>query len=195
MKDLTPLPGRLGPMEGTSHDKISVLQIQRPKSSLVHAYANVRFYRLAFDATGVHRRTCRRLLTSPTFVSPAKPICAPTALRHDRRPARWGCAHPCLVGDHVSADHGGLQGSKSRKLACSRRPQPARPRPAPRKSLAKRPLLQAFHRRPRHSTRRGRAGDDHRADFGRDHWPRGPTDSRFSPEGHNRNAVRCPLDP
>jgi phenylacetate-CoA ligase len=97
MKDLTPLPGSLGPIEGTSRDEITVLQIQRLKSSLVHAYANVRFYRQAFDAAGVHRRTCRSLLTSPAFVSPAKPICEPTALRHDRCPTRWGCAHPCLI--------------------------------------------------------------------------------------------------
>jgi len=54
MKDLSPKPGDLEPIETASRDEISALQLQRMKWSLKHAYDNVPFYRDSFDKAGVH---------------------------------------------------------------------------------------------------------------------------------------------
>jgi phenylacetate-CoA ligase len=54
MKDLSPRPGDLDPIEIASRDEITSLQLQRMKWSLKHAYDNVPFYRQSFDAAGVH---------------------------------------------------------------------------------------------------------------------------------------------
>ena len=54
MKDLTPDRKTLDPIEIASRDEIAALQLARMKWSLNHAYDNVPFYRLSFDAVGVH---------------------------------------------------------------------------------------------------------------------------------------------
>lgn len=54
MKDLSPKPGDLDPIETASRDEIGALQLQRMKWSLRHAYDNVPFYKKAFDEAGVH---------------------------------------------------------------------------------------------------------------------------------------------
>jgi len=54
MKDLSPKPGDLEPIETASRDEIAALQLQRMKWSLKHAYDNVPFYRNSFDKAGVH---------------------------------------------------------------------------------------------------------------------------------------------
>jgi len=54
MKDLSPKPGDLEPIETASRDEIAALQLQRMKWSLQHAYDNVPFYRDSFDKAGVH---------------------------------------------------------------------------------------------------------------------------------------------
>ena len=54
MKDLSPKPGDLDPIETASRDEIAGLQLQRMKKSLAHAYNNVKHYKDAFDAAGVH---------------------------------------------------------------------------------------------------------------------------------------------
>lgn len=54
MKDLTPAPNSLDPIEIASRDEITALQTERLRWSLNHAYANVPFYRQSFDAAGVH---------------------------------------------------------------------------------------------------------------------------------------------
>ncbi|MFV2034237.1 MAG: phenylacetate--CoA ligase, partial [Halocynthiibacter sp.] len=54
MKDLTPRPQDLDPIEIASRDEITALQLERLKWSLNHAYRNVPHYRIAFDAAGVH---------------------------------------------------------------------------------------------------------------------------------------------
>lgn len=54
MKDLTPNKADLDPIEIASRDEISALQLQRMKSTLVHAYNNVPFYKKQFDDAGVH---------------------------------------------------------------------------------------------------------------------------------------------
>ena len=54
MKDLTPDPKTLDPIETASRDEIEALQLDRLKWSLSHAYQNVPFYRAKFDAAGVH---------------------------------------------------------------------------------------------------------------------------------------------
>ncbi|WP_420569231.1 phenylacetate--CoA ligase PaaK [Thalassovita sp.] len=54
MKDLSPKPGDLEPIETASRDEIAALQLQRMKWSLKHAYDNVPFYRNSFDQAGVH---------------------------------------------------------------------------------------------------------------------------------------------
>jgi len=54
MKDLTPDPATLDPIERASIDEIRALQLERLKWSLRHAYANVALLRDRFDAAGVH---------------------------------------------------------------------------------------------------------------------------------------------
>lgn len=54
MKDLSPKPGDLDPIEIASRDEITALQVKRLKWSLRHAYDNVPFYKASFDAAGVH---------------------------------------------------------------------------------------------------------------------------------------------
>jgi phenylacetate-CoA ligase len=49
-----PQPGDLEPIETASRDEIAVLQLERLKWSLQHAYNNVPHHRQAFDAKGVH---------------------------------------------------------------------------------------------------------------------------------------------
>ncbi len=54
MKDLSPKPGDLDPIELASIDEIRALQLDRLRWSLRHAYDNVPMYRTKFDAAGVH---------------------------------------------------------------------------------------------------------------------------------------------
>lgn len=54
MKDLSPKPGDLDPIETASIDEIRALQLDRLRWSLRHAYNNVPMYRAKFDAAGVH---------------------------------------------------------------------------------------------------------------------------------------------
>ena len=54
MKDLSPKPGDLDPIETASIDEIRNLQLDRLHWSLRHAYDNVPMYRTKFDAAGVH---------------------------------------------------------------------------------------------------------------------------------------------
>ena len=54
MKDLSPKPSDLDPIETASVDEIRALQLKRLKWSLNHAYENVPMYRERFDAAGVH---------------------------------------------------------------------------------------------------------------------------------------------
>jgi len=54
MKDLTPAPGDLDPIEIASTDEIQALQLKRMRWSLKHAYDNVPFYKAGFDRAGVH---------------------------------------------------------------------------------------------------------------------------------------------
>jgi phenylacetate-CoA ligase len=54
MKDLSPKPGDLDPIETASIDEIRALQLDRLRWSLRHAYDNVPMYRAKFDAAGVH---------------------------------------------------------------------------------------------------------------------------------------------
>lgn len=54
MKDLSPKPSDLDPIEIASVDEIRSLQLDRLKWSLRHAYENVPMYKARFDAAGVH---------------------------------------------------------------------------------------------------------------------------------------------
>jgi phenylacetate-CoA ligase len=54
MKDLTPRPAELEPIETASRDEISALQLLRLKWTLNHAYTNSAFYRNRFDQAGIH---------------------------------------------------------------------------------------------------------------------------------------------
>ncbi|MCW8841857.1 MAG: phenylacetate--CoA ligase [Rhodobacteraceae bacterium] len=54
MKDLSPKPGDLDPIETASIDEIRTLQLERLKWSVRHAYENVPMYRQRFDEAGVH---------------------------------------------------------------------------------------------------------------------------------------------
>ena len=54
MRDLSPRPGELEPIETASRDELAALQRERLAWSLRHAYDNVPHYRRAFDAAHVH---------------------------------------------------------------------------------------------------------------------------------------------
>jgi phenylacetate-CoA ligase len=61
VKDLTPRPDELEPIETASVDELRALQLERLTWTLRHAYENVPHYRHAFDAAGVHPDDCRTL--------------------------------------------------------------------------------------------------------------------------------------
>jgi len=54
LRDLSPRPGDLDPIETASRDEIAALQRTRLGQTLRHAYASVPHYRQAFDAARVH---------------------------------------------------------------------------------------------------------------------------------------------
>lgn len=54
MKDLTPNPKDLDPIEIASRDEIAAVQIERLRKTLTHAYQNSPFYKKKFDEHGVH---------------------------------------------------------------------------------------------------------------------------------------------
>lgn len=61
MRDRSPRPGDLDPIETASRDELSALQLERLRWTLRHAYENVPFYRQAFDEAGIHPDDCRSL--------------------------------------------------------------------------------------------------------------------------------------
>ena len=61
MRDLTPDPSSLDPIETASVDELRSLQLERLRWSLRHAYDHVPHYRRAFDEAGVHPDDCREL--------------------------------------------------------------------------------------------------------------------------------------
>jgi phenylacetate-CoA ligase len=61
MRDLSPKPTDLDPIEIASRDEIATLQLDRLRWSLAHAYENVPHYQQAFDAAGVHPDDLRDL--------------------------------------------------------------------------------------------------------------------------------------
>ncbi|MCY7396701.1 MAG: phenylacetate--CoA ligase [Nocardioides sp.] len=54
MRDLSPRPGDLEPIETASLDELRGLQTERLRWSVRHAYDHVPHYRASFDAAGVH---------------------------------------------------------------------------------------------------------------------------------------------
>ncbi len=67
MKDLTPDPSTLEPVETASRDEVQALQLSRMQWSLQHAYDHVPHHRAAFDAAGVHPRDLRELADLARF--------------------------------------------------------------------------------------------------------------------------------
>ncbi len=67
MKDLSPRPGDLEPIETASIDELRTLQTERLRWSVRHAYEHVPHYRAAFDAQGVHPEDVRELADSATL--------------------------------------------------------------------------------------------------------------------------------
>ena len=61
MKDLSPDPSALEPIEIAPREEIEALQLERMRWSLRHAYDNVPFYRNGFDAAGVRPEDLRDL--------------------------------------------------------------------------------------------------------------------------------------
>jgi phenylacetate-CoA ligase len=61
MRDLSPRPGDLEPIETASRDELTALQLKRLQWTLHHAYENVPHYRDAFDRAGVHPGDCHDL--------------------------------------------------------------------------------------------------------------------------------------
>ncbi|GAA4261959.1 phenylacetate--CoA ligase PaaK [Dactylosporangium darangshiense] len=54
MRDVTPPPGILEPIETASRDELAALQLARLRATLRHAYDNVPHYRAAFEAASAH---------------------------------------------------------------------------------------------------------------------------------------------
>ena len=67
MKDLTPDPATLDPIEIASRDEIAALQQRRMAWSLRHAYDNSPFYRRRFDEHGAHPDDFRTLADLAKF--------------------------------------------------------------------------------------------------------------------------------
>jgi phenylacetate-CoA ligase len=67
VRDRTPAPESLEPIERASVDELRSLQLERLQWSLRHAYANVPHYRSAFDAAGVHPQDCQDLADLAKF--------------------------------------------------------------------------------------------------------------------------------
>jgi phenylacetate-CoA ligase len=67
MRDLSPRPGDLEPIETASRDELTALQLKRLQWTLQHAYENVPHYRAAFDAAGVHPDDCHDLADLARF--------------------------------------------------------------------------------------------------------------------------------
>jgi phenylacetate-CoA ligase len=61
MLDLAPDRASLEPIETASRDEIAALQLERLRSTLRHAFANVPHYTAAFEAAGVHPDDLRSL--------------------------------------------------------------------------------------------------------------------------------------
>ncbi len=61
MRDLTPRPEDLDPIERASVDELRALQTERLRWSVRHAYDNVPHYRASLDAAGVHPDDVREL--------------------------------------------------------------------------------------------------------------------------------------
>ncbi|GGB54006.1 phenylacetate-coenzyme A ligase [Roseibium aquae] len=67
MKDLSPRPGDLDPIEIASRDEITALQTARLAKSLRHAYDNAPFFKARFDQAGVHPDDFRSLADLAKF--------------------------------------------------------------------------------------------------------------------------------
>jgi phenylacetate-CoA ligase len=72
LPDLAPKPHELDAIERASRDEIAALQLDRLTWTLRHAYANVPFYRHAFDEAGVHPDDVRDLADLARFPFTAK---------------------------------------------------------------------------------------------------------------------------
>jgi phenylacetate-CoA ligase len=67
-----PDPALLDPVERMGRDELRVLQLERLRWTLRHAYDNVPHYRRAFDAAGVHPDDCRELADLARFPTTSK---------------------------------------------------------------------------------------------------------------------------
>jgi phenylacetate-CoA ligase len=67
VRDLTPDPSTLDPIELASRDEIAGLQLERLQRTLHHAYEGSPFYRRRFDELGVHPSDCRELADLTAF--------------------------------------------------------------------------------------------------------------------------------
>ncbi|GAB3653506.1 phenylacetate--CoA ligase [Nocardioides korecus] len=67
MRDLTPRPEELDPIERASVDELRALQTERLRWSVRHAYEHVPHYRSALDAAGVHPDDVRELADLATL--------------------------------------------------------------------------------------------------------------------------------
>lgn len=72
MPNRTPDPSALEPIERATVDELRVLQLERLRWSVRHAYENVPHYRRAFDEAGVHPDDCRQLSDLARFPFTAK---------------------------------------------------------------------------------------------------------------------------
>jgi len=64
----------LEPIEKAGVDELRALQLQRLKSTLMHAYSNSPVYRAKFDAAGVHPQDCKSLADLAKFPFTTKSV-------------------------------------------------------------------------------------------------------------------------
>jgi phenylacetate-CoA ligase len=98
MRDLSPRPGDLEPIETASRDELTALQLKRLQWTLRHAYENVPHYRAAFDAAGVHPDDCHDLSDLARF-----PFTSKTELRENYPFGMFAVPREQVVRIHASS--------------------------------------------------------------------------------------------
>ena len=100
-----PRPDELEPIERASRDELRALQLERLQWSLAHAYENVPHYRAGVRRGGrASARPPRARRSREVSVHDEDGPARQLSVRHVRRAARAGRAHPRVVGHDRQAD-------------------------------------------------------------------------------------------
>ena len=155
-----------------------------------HAYDNVAHYRQALRRGGrapgrsaPPRRS--RAISLHRQERPARQL----SVRHVRRAARAGRAHPCVVGHDRQADGRRLYAQRHRHVGDRDGALDSRCGRPPRRHRSRRLRLRSFHRRPRRALRRREARLHRDADVGRPDREAGAADPGLQARHHHGHAV------